>query len=71
MTMIWTRKNGNVIHRLGYDITTKTLAVEFTDKTRKFYSPVSYSVYESIDHSTFPERPYRRTVVGIIPLVSG
>jgi hypothetical protein len=71
MNMIWDRYESRAIRELGYDITTHTMAVVFADKTKKFHSPVPYPLYASIHHSTFPERRYRQTVEGKIPLVSG
>ena len=71
MNMVWDRYVSRGIRELGYDVTTKTMAVVFADKTKKFHSPVPYPLYASIHHSTFPERLYRQTVEGKIPMVSG
>ncbi|MDD1697967.1 MAG: KTSC domain-containing protein [Methanoregula sp.] len=71
MNMVWDRYESRSIRELGYDSTTKTMAVVFADKTKKFHSPVPYQLYASIHHSTFPERLYRQTVDGKIPVVRG
>jgi len=70
MNMVWDRHLSGGIRELGYDIKTKTMAVVFTNKTRKMHSPVPYPLYASIFHATFPERLYRKTVEGQIPVVS-
>jgi len=71
MNMVWDRFESRTIRELGYDSTTKTMAVVFADKTKKFHSPVPYPIYASIHRSTFPERLYRQTVEGKIPMVNG
>jgi hypothetical protein len=69
--MVWDRFVSNGIRELGYDVTTRTMAVVFADKTKKFHAPVSYPLYASIFHATFPERLYRQTVEEKIPTVDG
>lgn len=71
MNMVWDRYVSNGIRELGYDITTKTMAVVFADKTKIFHAPVPYTLYASIFHATFPERLYKKIVAGVIPTVSG
>ena len=71
MNMVWDRYVSNGIRELGYDVKTRTMAVVFADKTKKYHSPVSYPLYASIFHSTFPERLYKQVVEGKIPLVEG
>jgi hypothetical protein len=71
MNMVWDRYVSRGIRELGYDVTTKTMAVVFLNKTTKYHSPVSYPLYASIHNSTFPERNYRQMVEGKIPVVSG
>jgi len=70
MSMVWDRYVSSGIRELGIDITTRTMAVVFADKSRKYHTPVPYTLYASIFHSTFPERLYKKTVAGIIPTVS-
>jgi hypothetical protein len=70
MNMIWDRFVSNDIRELGYDVTTRTMAVVFADKTRKFHAPVTYPLYASIFHARFPLRLYRQVVEGKIPIVS-
>jgi KTSC domain len=71
MNMIWDRHVSNNIRELGYDVTTRTLAVVFADKSTTFHAPVSYPLYASINHARFPERLYRDVILGKIPTVSG
>ncbi|MFA4878367.1 MAG: hypothetical protein WC586_13265 [Methanoregula sp.] len=71
MNMVWDRYVSNGIRELGYDVTTRTMAVVFADKTTRYHAPVPYPLYASIFHATFPERLYKQTVAGIIPTVSG
>lgn len=71
MNMVWDRKVSNRIRELGYDVSTRTMAVVFSDKTTKFHAPVSYPLYASLNHATFPERLYRDSIEGQVPLVSG
>lgn len=71
MNMVWDRMVSNRIRELGYDVKTQTMAVVFSDTTRKFHAPVSYPLYASINHATFPERLYRDVVDGKIPQVPG
>jgi hypothetical protein len=69
--MVWDRYVSSGIRELGYDTKTKTMAVVFADKTTRLHAPVPYPLYASIFHATFPERLYRQTVEGQIPVVSG
>ena len=71
MNMVWDRYVSRGIRELGYDVTTRTMAVVFSNKTTKYHSPVSYPLYASIHNSTFPERNYRQLVEGKIPTVNG
>jgi hypothetical protein len=71
MNMVWDRFVSKGIRELGYDITTRTMAVVFADKSTTFHAPVSYPLYASINHARFPERLYRQTVLGKIPMVTG
>jgi hypothetical protein len=71
MNMIWDRFVSNDIRELGYDVATRTMAVVFADKTRKFHAPVSYPLYASIFHARYPLRLYRQVVAENIPTVSG
>jgi hypothetical protein len=71
MNMVWDRFVSNGIRELGYDVKTQTMAVVFADKTRRYHSPVSYPLYASIFHATFPERLYKKAVEDKIPMVSG
>jgi hypothetical protein len=71
MNMVWDRFVSTNIRELGYDVTTRTMAVVFSDKTRTFHAPVTYPHYESIHHARFPEHIYKQTVLGKIPEVSG
>jgi hypothetical protein len=71
MNMVWDRYVSNGIRELGYDVTTRTMAVVFADRTRKYHAPVPYPLYASIFHARFPERLYRQTVARQIPTVSG
>ena len=70
MNMVWDRFVSNDIRELGYDVTTRTMAVVFADKTRKFHAPVTYPLYASIFHARFPLRLYRQVVEGKIPTIS-
>jgi len=71
MNMVWDRMVSNRIRELGYDVKTQTMAVVFSDKTKRFHAPVSYPLYAAINHSTFPERLYRDVVDGKISQVAG
>jgi hypothetical protein len=71
MNMVWDRFVSNEIRELGYDITTRTMAVVFSDKTTKYHAPVPYPLYASIFHARFPKRLYRQVIEGKIPAVSG
>jgi KTSC domain len=71
MNMVWDRFVSTNIRELGYDVTTRTMAVVFSDKTRTFHAPVTYPHYASIHNARFPERIYTQTVLGKIPVVSG
>ncbi|HTY14629.1 MAG TPA: KTSC domain-containing protein [Methanoregulaceae archaeon] len=70
MNMVWDKKKSHGIRRLGYDMGTHTMTIEFTGKPRISHSPVPYAVYESINNSTFPEKLYRRIILGKIPIVA-
>lgn len=70
MNMVWDRYVSNGIRELGYDVKTRTMAVVFADKTKKYHSPVPYPLYASIFHSTFPEKLYKQVVEGKIPIVN-
>ena len=71
MNMVWDRFVSKGIRELGYDVTTRTMAVVFSDKTTKYHSPVPYPLYASIFHARFPKRLYKQIVEGKIPAVSG
>ncbi len=71
MNMVWDRFVSNDIRELGYDVGTRTMAVVFADKTKKFHAPVPYPLYASIVHARFPLRLYKEVVAGKIPAVSG
>jgi hypothetical protein len=68
--MVWDRFVSNDIRELGYDVTTRTMAVVFADKTKKYHAPVPYPLYASIFHARFPLRLYKKVVAEKIPLVS-
>jgi hypothetical protein len=70
MNMVWDRFVSNDIRELGYDVATRTLAVVFADRTKRFHAPVSYPLYASIFHARFPLRLYRQVIEGKIPMVS-
>lgn len=69
MNMVWDRYLSNGIRELGYDYKTQTMAVAFSDSSKKYHSPVPYDLYASIRHATFPERRYSRIVDGKIPRI--
>lgn len=69
MNMVWDRYVSNEIRELGYDVKTQTLAVVFATKNIRYHAPVPYPVYAALNHSTFVERQYKKTVEGIIPTV--
>jgi hypothetical protein len=69
MNMVWDRFVSNGIRELGYDVKTRTMAVVFANNTKTFHAPVSYPLYASINHSSFPERLYRQAVLGKIPAI--
>ena len=71
MNMVWDRHVSNRIRELGYDVTTRTMAVVFANNTTKYHAPVPYPLYASIFNATFPERLYKQAVDGKIPIVSG
>ena len=71
MNMVWDRYVSSDIRELGYDVATRTMAVVFADKTRKYHAPVSYPLYASIFHATFPLRLYKQIIAGKIPTISG
>lgn len=71
MNMVWDRYVSSGIRELGYDVATRTMAVVFADKTKKFHAPVPYPLYASIFHARFPLRLYKEVVAGKIPAVSG
>ena len=70
MNMVWDRYVSNGIRELGYDVETRTMAVVFADKTKKYHAPVPYPLYASIFHAKFPLRLYKQVVAGKIPTVS-
>ncbi|MGD0079653.1 MAG: hypothetical protein ABSB80_03280 [Methanoregula sp.] len=70
MNMVWDRYVSNGIRELGYDVATRTMAVVFADKTRKYHAPIPYPLYASIFHAKFPLRLYKQVVAGKIPTVS-
>jgi len=67
--MVWNNRVSHLIRRIGFDSSTGTMAVIFTDNTVKYYGPVSYSIYTSFAHAKFPDRFYRHSVEGKIPLI--
>ena len=71
MNMVWDRYVSNGIRELGYDVATRTMAVVFADKTKKYHAPVPYPLYASIFHARFPLRLYKQVIAGKIPTVSG
>lgn len=70
MNMVWDRHVSNGIRELGYDVETRTLAVVFPGGTKVMHAPVPYELYASLFHSYSPERVYRQTIRGIIPVVT-
>ena len=70
MNMVWDRFVSNDIREIGYDVATRTMAVVFADKTKKYHAPVPYPLYASIFHARFPLRLYRQAVEEKIPTVS-
>ncbi len=70
MAFFWDHGVSNRIQDLGYDESTKTLAVVFPGRRAVYHSPVPYTVYTSIFHARFPERMYRDMVEKTIPLVA-
>jgi hypothetical protein len=71
MNMVWDRHITHGINELGYDVATRTMAVVFADKTRKYHAPVPYPLYASIFHAKYPLRLYKQVVEGKIPTISG
>ena len=71
MNMVWDRFVSKDIRELGYDVATRTMAVVFADKSKKFHAPVSYPLYASINHARYPFRLYKQSVAEKIPIVSG
>jgi hypothetical protein len=70
MNMVWDKTKVHSIRRIGYDMETHTMTIEFTGKSRILHSPVPYAFYESIVNSTFPEKLYLRIILGKIPIVA-
>ncbi|MDD1689939.1 MAG: KTSC domain-containing protein [Methanoregula sp.] len=68
--MVWNNRVSHLIQKIGYDISTGTMVIIFTDKTARYYRPVSYSLYTGFAHATFPERFYHHVIEGKIPLVN-
>ena len=71
MNMVWDRYVSHGIRELGYDVGTQTMAVVFPGNVTRYHAPVPYPLYASIFHARFPERLYKQTVEGHIPVVSG
>lgn len=69
LNMVWNNRVSHLIQKIGYDSSTCTMVIIFSDKTARYYRPVSYSLYTSFAHTTFPERFYRHAIEGKIPLV--
>jgi hypothetical protein len=70
MGIVWNRYVSSGIREIGYDRFTQTMAVVFSDKTRKYHAPVLYSLYAAIFHAHSSERLYRQVVAGKIPVVT-
>jgi len=69
MNMVWDRHVSNGIRELGYDITTKTMAVVFPGGKKVLHAPVPYELYASLFHAYNPERVYRQVIQDKIPTV--
>ncbi|HUH79321.1 MAG TPA: KTSC domain-containing protein [Methanoregula sp.] len=67
--MVWKNRVSHQIQRIGYDSSTSTMAVIFTDATARYYRPVPYSLYTGFAHARFPDQFYRHVIEGKIPLV--
>jgi hypothetical protein len=68
--MLRTNRVSHGIHMIGYDISTGTMKIIFSDDTIRYYGPVPYSLYTGFAHAPFPDRFYRHIIEGKIPLVS-
>ena len=68
--MLRTNRVSHGIHMIGYDISTGTMKIVFSDDTVRNFGPVSYSLYTGFAHAKFPDRFYRHIVEGKIPLVT-
>jgi len=67
--MVWNNRVSRLIRRIGFDSSTGTMAVVFTDNTARYYRPVSYYLYTGFAHTKFPDRFYRHMIEGKIPLI--
>lgn len=69
VNMVWNNRVSHGIRTIGYDISTGTMEIIFSDDTVRYYGPVPYSLYTGFAHATFPDRFYRHTIEGKIPLI--
>jgi len=68
--MLRTNRVSHGIHMIGYDISTGTMKIIFSDDTVRNFGPVSYSLYTNFAHTKFPDRFYRHIIEGKIPPVT-
>ena len=69
LNMVWHIRVSHNIYQIGYDISTETLVIIFTDRSKKYYRPVPYSLYTKFVHAPFPDRFYRHTIEEKIPVI--
>ena len=67
--MLWHIRVSHNIYKIGYDISTETLAIIFSDRSIRYYRPVPYSLYSRFAYAQFPDRFYRKVIEGKIPAV--
>jgi hypothetical protein len=61
MNLVWDKTKVHGIRRIGYDMETHTMTIEFTGKSRISHSPVPYASYESIVNSKIPRETLPET----------
>ncbi|NLD57434.1 MAG: KTSC domain-containing protein [Methanomicrobiales archaeon] len=67
--MLWHIRVSHNIYKIGYDISTETLVIIFSDRSTRYFRPVSYSLYSRFAHAQFPDRFYRKVIEGKTPEV--